>query len=161
MAPVTSPYSVRCSSGDFSDNVSAGNGNDTLLLAPYSQLIGGNGNDTVFASLNDSITLGNGTDTINAGANDTITLGTGGAANTIFFGISPNGVPIGQETIYNFHPQNDQIEINASLLMSFAAAQADAHQVGADTVITIDATDSITLKGVAVGSLVAHDFAFV
>jgi hypothetical protein len=35
------------------------------------------------------------------------------------------------------------------------------HQVGADTVITLDAADSITLVGVAKSSLVAADFKFV
>jgi hypothetical protein len=35
-----------------------------------------------------------------------------------------------------------------------------AHQVGLDTVIRLDATDLITLVGVAKSSLVATDFTF-
>jgi hypothetical protein len=46
--------------GDSADNVTAGNGNDILLLAPNSQLIAGNGVDKVHANQNDTITLGNG-----------------------------------------------------------------------------------------------------
>ena len=35
-----------------------------------------------------------------------------------------------------------------ALLMNYAAAMADTKQVGANTVITVNATDSITLNGV-------------
>jgi hypothetical protein len=68
---------------------------------------------------------------------------------------------IGQETISGFSPQHDLIEINHTLIGSFKGVLADAHQVGADTVITIDASNAITLTGVAVSSLHAHDFHFV
>ena len=57
------------------------------------------------------------------------------------------------------------IKINHTLIGSFAGASgsvlADAHQVGSDTVITIDASNQITLTGVALSSLHAHNFLFV
>jgi Ca2+-binding RTX toxin-like protein len=149
--------------GDSADNVTAGNGNDILLLAPNSQLTAGNGADKVHANQNDTITLGNGNDTVHAGPNDTISLGTG--VDTIVFAVSPYPTFIGQETISGFSPQHDVIKINHTLIGSFSGAGhtvlADAHQVGLDTVITIDASNAITLTGVALSSLHAHNFLFV
>jgi hypothetical protein len=43
----------------------------------------------------------------------------------------------------------------------FTAVQSAMSQVGADTVIRLDATDSITLVGVTKSSLVSADFKFV
>ena len=145
--------------GDLADNVSAGNGNDILLLAPNSQLTAGNGLDKVHANANDTIILGNGNDTVHAGPNDTISVGTG--VDKIVFAVSPYPTFIGQETISGFSSQHDVIKINHTLIGSFKAVLADAHQVGSDTIITIDASDQITLKGVALSSLHAHDFLFV
>ena len=149
--------------GDLADNVTAGNGNDILLLAPNSQLIAGNGVDKVHANQNDTITLGNGNDTVHAGPNDTISLGTG--VDTIVFAVNPYPTFIGQETISGFSTQHDVIKINHTLIGSFSGAGhtvlADAHQVGLDTVITIDASNAITLTGVALSSLHAHNFLFV
>ena len=52
------------------------------------------------------------------------------------------------------------IQFNPGLLANYAAALADTTQVGANTVIQIDATDSVTLVGVIAGSLSAHNFHF-
>jgi Ca2+-binding RTX toxin-like protein len=163
--------------GNSNDNIFAGNGNDTLLLAPNSQLIAGNGIDTVHAQANDTITLGNGKDTVFAGANNTVSLGNGNdtvhagpnnmislgtGSDTIVFGVSPYPTTLGQETISGFSTQHDQIAINKTLIGSFADVVANAHQVLQDTVINIPMTsDTITLQGVALSSLQAHDFLFV
>src|SRR6202011_3012000 len=55
----------------------------------------------------------------------------------------------------------DRIEFDGGLFGSFQAVQAASQQVGNDTVITLDANDSITLQGVALKSLRANDFSFV
>jgi Ca2+-binding RTX toxin-like protein len=149
----------KAGTGNSADNVFAGNGNDILFLAPNSQLTAGNGVDKVHANQNDTIALGNGNDTVHAGPNDTINLGTG--VDTIVFAVSPYPLFIGEETIDGFSPAHDVIKINHTLIGSFKGVLADAHQVGADTVITIDASNAITLTGVAVSSLHGHNFLFV
>ena len=50
---------------------------------------------------------------------------------------------------------------NASLFANFAAAMADASQVGSNTVFTIDANDTVTLDFVNKSSLTASNFHFV
>ena len=42
-----------------------------------------------------------------------------------------------------------------------SAVLASATQVGADTVITLDSADTITLKGIAVSNLHLEDFSFI
>jgi hypothetical protein len=68
---------------------------------------------------------------------------------------------IGTQTIYGFLPASDVIEINHNLIANFGALKKEWAQVGSDTVITIDANDAITLKGVLLSTLHGHDFAFV
>jgi hypothetical protein len=75
----------------------------------------------------------------------------------------------GNETIDRFFAgtgsTHDTIQFGASDFGSFAAVQAAMTQVttatGFDTVIRLDATDSITLVGVTKASLVSADFKFV
>ena len=98
-------------------------------------------------SINDS--RGKITDAITASSNDTFVY---------------NGL-FGEETINKFvagsGATHDTIQFAANDFGAFAAVQGAMHQVGADTVIRLDAADSITLVGVAKSSLVAADFKFV
>jgi Ca2+-binding RTX toxin-like protein len=55
----------------------------------------------------------------------------------------------------------DHIEFDGGVFHSFHQVQAASHQVGDDTVITLDANNSITLLGVNLHSLHASDFTFV
>ena len=55
----------------------------------------------------------------------------------------------------------DTLRFNATLFSSFSAAMADASQVGANTVFTIDANDTVTLDNVNKTSLTANNFHFV
>ena len=66
----------------------------------------------------------------------------------------------GQDVVSDFGP-NDIIEFTGGVFQNFQAVQAASHQVGADTVITLDAQNSITLQGVTSSSLHASDFWFV
>jgi len=136
--------------GDGNDNVSLPGSNNTVTL--------GNGNDTVLAGANSRVTVGNGNDTVYAGANDTITLGSG--HDTVAFGVSPNSLTIGNETVSNFG-SHDTLEFNQLLISNYAAAIHDSHQVGLDTVITVGQNDTVTLQGVAMSSLTASSFRFV
>ena len=49
---------------------------------------------------------------------------------------------------------------NAALFVNYAAAMADTQQVGANTVITYDANDTVTLTGVTASHLTASNFKF-
>lgn len=89
------------------------------------------------------------------GPNDTLIAGN--QSDTFVFGPTNFGV----NTIKNFNVHNDKIQIDDSLFANFAAVQSHAAQVGADTVITYDAADTITLQGIALSHLHAGDFLIV
>jgi Ca2+-binding RTX toxin-like protein len=137
--------------------VTLGDGNDSVSSGADSTIKLGNGNDTVYAKANSKIVLGSGNDIVYAGANDAITLGTG--HDTVAFGVSPDPMTIGNETVTNF-AKGDTLEFN-HLLLSAAAAMSNSKQVGQDTIIAVDPHDTVTLQGVAVSSLTASLFKFV
>jgi hypothetical protein len=69
----------------------------------------------------------------------------------------------GQETIANFHPDTDVIEIDHTVFADFQALLAAAHDDGhGNAVIAANPHDSITIKNVTVAQLVQHqsDFHF-
>jgi hypothetical protein len=107
---------------------------------------------------NSAVTIGNGNGTVYAGANDLINLGKG--VDTVAFGESPNPIAIGNETISGFNPARDVIQFNPLLFANYAAAFANTKQVGADTVIQVDATNSVTLNSVTANALSAKNFHF-
>jgi hypothetical protein len=67
----------------------------------------------------------------------------------------------GNNTITNFNPGHDVIQFNHALFTNFAAVMAHTQRVGANTLITYDANDEITLKGVTASSLHSSNFKFV
>jgi Ca2+-binding RTX toxin-like protein len=124
--------------GNGSGIISGGNGGETLD--------GRGGDDFLFA--------GNGSDRLIGGdGNDQLTGGNGGDTFVL-------GPGFGHDEITDF-TNADRIEFDGGLFGSFQAVQAASQQVGNDTVITLDADDSITLQGVALKSLRANDFRFV
>ncbi len=100
-----------------------------------------------------TITLGNGADTVTAISS----LINGGHGHDTF--VFPGS--FGQETITNFDPLQDNIVLSQAMFANFGAVQSDTTQVGANTVITYDPADVITLTGVNASSLQASDFQFV
>jgi hypothetical protein len=72
-----------------------------------------------------------------------------------------NFANVGQATVTNFHAATDTLQFNSQLFANVQAAlnatQDDGH---GNTVITLDAHDSITLSGVAKAQLHASDFHF-
>jgi hypothetical protein len=52
------------------------------------------------------------------------------------------------------------LQLASALFPNYAAAMADTQQIGANTVITYDANDTITLTGVAASHLTASNFKF-
>ena len=71
----------------------------------------------------------------------------------------------GEETINKFvvgsGSTHDTIQFAANDFGTFTAVQSAMTQVGSDTLIRLDAADSITLVGVTMTNLVAADFRFV
>ena len=66
----------------------------------------------------------------------------------------------GQNTVQDFNPLIDQIELSATEFPNFAAVESHMQQVGANTVITYDTANTITLVGVSAASLAASNFEF-
>ncbi len=105
------------------------------------------------AGSNSTIKLGNGADTVMAISS--LINGGNGHDSFVFTG------SFGQDTITNFSPLNDNIVLAHAMFANFGAVQGDMTQVGANTVITYDPADVITLTGVKTSSLQASDFHFV
>jgi len=95
-----------------------------------------------------------GNDTLVASAaNDTLYANPG--ATTVVIG--PGS---GQDTILNFQTTQDTLQFSPSLFGNYAAAMTSASQVGANTVFTIDANDTVTLQNVNIANLSAANFRF-
>jgi hypothetical protein len=131
------------SSGDASQTVTATTGADTSLAS--------NAATNTPAATSDSTQAGTTTQTASASptanGNDTFVF----AAN------------FGHETITNFHPDTDVIEIDHAVFANFQALLAATHDDGnGNAVITADPNDTITVKNVTVAQLVQHqgDFHF-
>jgi VCBS repeat-containing protein len=84
------------------------------------------------------------------------TLGGGKSTDTFMF--APG---FGKETINNFNPTQDVIDLPQSVFANFAAVQADMHASGSSTIIMADANDVITLNHVSITSLHASNFHFL
>ncbi|MBI2718425.1 MAG: DUF4214 domain-containing protein, partial [Rhizobiales bacterium] len=126
-------------------------GNDTLTGNAGANKLWGYGG-------NDSLDGGNGADILEGGAGSDILIG-GLGSDTFNFATG-----FGLDTVTDFNPGtgvDDVISLSLGTAFdTYAEVMAVATQVGADTVITIDATDKITLIGVLKTALVADDFAF-
>jgi Ca2+-binding RTX toxin-like protein len=117
-------------------------------------LNGGNGNDVLSAGAgNDVLTGGNGNDILRGGSGDDYLAG--GNGNNIF--AFAGG--FGHDTVADFG-HGDRIEFDGGVFQNFGAVQAASHQVGNDTVITLDAGNSIVLQHVSMSSLHASNFLF-
>jgi Ca2+-binding RTX toxin-like protein len=66
----------------------------------------------------------------------------------------------GNVTITDFDASQDVIQFNPALFANYSAVIASTQQNGANTVITFDANDTITLTNVATASLSPANFTF-
>jgi Ca2+-binding RTX toxin-like protein len=123
--------------GNGSGIIAGDNGGETLD--------GRGGNDFLFA--------GNGPDRLIGGdGNDRLTGGNG--PDTFVFGPG-----FGHDVVTDLSSA-DHIEFDGGVFQNFQQVQAASQQVGGDTVITLDADNSITLLGVPLSSLHASHFDF-
>jgi len=141
--------------GAGDDNLSGGDGNDSLNAGAGNNILdGGNGNDVLTAGAgNDSLNGGSGNDSLFAGGGDDVITGGNGSDLIVF------ASGFGHDVVTDFS-HGDHIEFDGGVFQNFQAVQSASHQVGSDTVITLDAGNSIVLQHVTVNSLHASDFLF-
>ena len=138
---------VRLSTTRAQKTVTAG----TDSLSGFENLIGSQFNDTLTGNSGNNVLTG-------LAGNDRLT-GAGGNDTYIFL---PG---FGKDTITDFAAgpnsgRHDLIVFDDTIFADFDALAAASAQVGANTVITVDADNSITLANVNIGSLHHDDFAF-
>jgi Ca2+-binding RTX toxin-like protein len=176
----------RLDGGTGADAMTGGTGNDTYIVDNATDAVieaDGGGLDTVFATVSYALQAGSsvenlrayagsgdlaltgnelantviggaGADTLNGGGgDDTLTGGLG--ADTFVFDFGG-----GNDTVTDFTGGQDVCSFDASAFADFDALIASAVQSGADTVITVDADQSVTLNGVTLSALQASDFTF-
>ncbi|WP_181169184.1 hypothetical protein [Mesorhizobium sp. B2-4-14] len=123
------------------------------------EVIGTQYNDYMAGSIaSETFNGGGGADTMIGGiGNDTLTGGIG--SDTFIFRAG-----FGLDTITDFVAgagSGDVIQFADDVFADFASVLAAATQVGADTVIAHDGSNTLTLKNVAVASLHQDDFQFI
>ncbi len=89
------------------------------------------------------------------GPGDTLNAANFGQDTFVFAG------DFGHNTVNNFHPALDIIQLQASQFGSLANVFADLHQVGADSVLTLDASHVVTITNTAVANLTSANFHLV
>jgi Ca2+-binding RTX toxin-like protein len=116
---------------------------------------GANGNDRLESrDGNDHIFGGSGQDTLIGGRGNDGLEGGNGDDMFVFSGT------FGHDTVDDFH-HGDLIKFEGEVFQDLEAVRMASHQVGGDTVITLDDGNSIVLGHVALSSLHASDFWFV
>jgi Ca2+-binding RTX toxin-like protein len=144
------------------DMLFGGDGNDTLIGGTGDdQLYGGNGNDHLFGGKgndlldggagNDVLVGGLGKDLLIGGAGNDHLIGGQGADTFVF------GPGFGHDVITDFK-HDDHIEFDGGVFKTAQQVLEASHQVGDNTVITVDAHNSVILENVAVQSLHTKDF---
>jgi len=151
--------------GDDDDWVYGDDGNDTLKGGDgKDHLFGGDGNDKLWAGDDGDWLLGGaGHDALHGGSGRDHLSGDSG--NDLLSGDKGNdvfdfGQGFGKDRITDFK-NGDVIAFHDHLFANFQEVKAASHQVGQDTVITLDADNTITLQHVQLGSLHASDFLFM
>ena len=130
-------------------NALVSDGHATTAVQPLTVTLVGNGAATVYGTAQSETFA-------NVGGGVTI-FGNGGQDNFVF------NKNFGSATIGDFNVHTDTIDIDHSLFANFTALQQSAHTVGGDTIITDAAHDKLTLTGVTLAQLQAHqsDFHFI
>ncbi|RCL25155.1 heme peroxidase [Pseudomonas sp. AFG_SD02_1510_Pfu_092] len=149
--------------------ITGGNGNDSLDGGLGNDILnGGAGNDTLFGGAgNDTLLGGSGSDFLNGAAGDDRV--NGGAGDDTMMATDGNDVfqfaaGFGNDLIINFDSNaaggQDRLDITAfNITAATFAASVTIADVGDDTLVSIGATDSIRLVGVADATTVtAADF---
>lgn len=136
-----------------------------LITGPHAVAVVGAAGETLTA-LTSGITLDGsaGTQVLNAAAAGGDTL-IGGAGDTLNGGAGNDtfafGAAFGSETVNGFAAASDVLQFSTTAFADWAHLLGASAQVGSDVVITLDATDTITLKNVTLASLSSTNARFV
>jgi Ca2+-binding RTX toxin-like protein len=170
--------------GAGNDTMIGGAGNDVFEVTEAGDVVtelAGGGTDTVFSYL-DSYTLVDNVETLALAGAGRVALGNAGV-NTLIGNASANvlngnggddtltgsggadtfwhlGAAAGNDRITDFAVASEVIVLDASVYANFAAVQSHAAQVGANAVITLNASTSLTLDNVQLNQLTAGNFVF-
>ena len=169
---VFTPTATNIGSAFFTYTISDGHAGTSVatvsLNTTLHQITGTSGNDTLSGSTKSAQIDGlDGNDTIAAGsAGDKIT---GGAGNDILTGGAGIDTFIyqpgfGLDTINSFAAtgtKHDVLQIDHNIFADWAHLLGATTQVGTDLLITLDPTDKITLKNVAMANFTSADATFV
>jgi serralysin len=170
--------------GAGNDTMIGGLGNDAYEITEAGDVVveaAGEGADTVYSYI-DSYQLTDNVETLalvgsariglgNAGANTLIgnaganvlngnggdDVLTGGAGADTFWHL---GAAAGNDRITDFTSASEVIVLDASVYANFGAVQSHAAQIGANVVITLNASTSLTLANVQLNQLTASNFVF-
>ena len=94
--------------------------------------------------------------TIASTAANEVLFGNGGS-NTFVF----SGTTWGTDTVADFHPNTDIVQLSQTAFANLAAVLSHAAQVSTDVVITADATDTVTLKNTVLSQLTSNNIHIV
>jgi Ca2+-binding RTX toxin-like protein len=121
-------------------------------------IVGLGGNDTlVGGNLADVLLGGAGNDILVGGPGNDVLSGGGGSNTFKFLEMSGSTANFGKDTIVDFKPGQDVIEISHSLFADTAALLAATTDDGhGNAVITVDANNTITLAGLSKAAATDH-----
>jgi Ca2+-binding RTX toxin-like protein len=139
-----------------------GGGNDILAVGGDNDLLlGFGGNDRLYGLDGDDWLMGGvGNDTLDGGLGVDHLFGEGGT-NTLTGGADADffvhGGVAGNDTVLDFAPLEDFLDLQAYGFANFAAAMANAAQVSADVVFTFAVGDTLTVKNTLLADLTASN----
>ncbi|MEZ5774014.1 MAG: M10 family metallopeptidase [Hyphomicrobiaceae bacterium] len=144
----------KITGNDHNNVIKGGRGNDKLAGGDGRDKIYGNdGNDKLFGGLGDDKMYGNdGRDDLRAGYGKDRLYGGHDADDFILGNFG------GRDTIVDFEPGEDKINVRDFDYKSFRSLMKDAHNSGRDVIIDLDGNDSVRIIGVHKADLDAHDF---
>jgi hypothetical protein len=131
----------------------SGSGNAASLYSTANNWDAVNGSNGSVYLTNAQAGIAGGSDVIHLSGTNGLTQA--GASNTFVFQAA-----IGLDTINGF-AASDSFQFSKADFANFAALQAHIKQSGSNALISLDASDTITLTGVAATSLTSAQFHFV
>ena len=141
--------------GSSGNDVLSGIAIDTDHAAIDETINGFAGNDTINGlNGNDKLNGGDGDDILNGGAGDDMLYGGSGHDTFVF---DPG---FGNDTVFGWE-SGDTFSFSSADFADFAAVQAAMTQVASDTLITLNANDTVLIKDTLITDFIAGDFVFV